>query len=169
MQIKQMISEKPTLLIVEDDDNDFVFLERALAMEKFETRVDRACDGVEAIEYLSGENAFANRDEHPLPSLIVLDLKMPRKGGFEVLSWLRERSEFESLPVVILSSSDEPGDVEKAYDLGANGYLVKPSSFLSYSEIVRTLRQFLLNGRPQNFAEHNSRTNHRALNSRQIV
>ena len=71
-----MISEKPTLLIVEDDDNDFVFLERALVMEKFEARVQRVCDGVEAIEYLSGENAFANRDKHPLPSFIVLDLKL---------------------------------------------------------------------------------------------
>jgi len=97
-----MNNQIPTLLIVEDDDNDFLFFERALAMEKFGAQVQRACDGAEAIEYLAGENDFANRDVHPLPNLMVLDLKMPRKNGFEVLAWLREHSEIGTLPVVVL-------------------------------------------------------------------
>ncbi len=164
-----MNDKNPTLLIVEDDENDFLFLQRALANEQFEVQVQHACDGVEAIEYLTGENDFANRDVHPLPNLMVLDLKMPRKNGFEVLAWLREHSEIGTLPVVVLSSSEEPADVENAYNLGATGFLVKPSSYLAYSEIVRTLKQFLANGYEQDSIEREARTYHRALNSRQVV
>jgi CheY-like chemotaxis protein len=164
-----MSDKIPTLLIVEDDDNDFIFLERALELEKFGAEVQRACDGVEAIEYLAGENDFANREVHPLPSLVVMDLKMPRKSGFEVLAWLREHCELETLPVVIFSSSEEPADVENAYNLGASGYLVKPSSYLSYPEIVRTLREFLVNGSEQNSKEGTARPFCKPLNSRQIV
>jgi len=164
-----MNNQLPTLLIVEDDENDFLFLQRALANEQFEVQVQHACDGVEAIEYLAGENDFANRDVHPLPNLMVLDLKMPRKNGFEVLAWLREHSEIGTLPVVVLSSSEEPADVENAYNLGATGFLVKPSSYLAYSEIVRTLKQFLANGYEQDPIEREARTYHRALNSRQVV
>jgi CheY-like chemotaxis protein len=159
----------PTLLIAEDDDNDFLFFERALGIEKFEANIRRACDGDEVIEYLCGENHFADREAHPLPNLMVLDLKMPRKNGFEVLEWLREHSDPETLPVVVFSSSEEPTDVQKAYELGASGYLVKPSSYLSYPEIIRTLREFLVNGTEHNSKERESKTNHKALNSRQVV
>jgi CheY-like chemotaxis protein len=164
-----MNNKIPTLLIAEDDDNDFIFLERALALEKFEANTRRACDGEEAIEYLAGENHFADRDAHPLPNLILLDLKMPRKNGFEVLAWLREHSELETLPVVVFSSSEEPADVENAYNLGASGYLVKPSSYLSYSEIVRTLREFLVNGYEHHSKEREVRTYRTPPNCRQIV
>jgi len=164
-----MNNKIPTLLIAEDDDNDFLFLERALAIEKFEANIRRACDGEEAIEYLVGENHFADRDAHPLPNLILLDLKMPRKNGFEVLAWVREHSELETLPVVVFSSSEECADVEKAYNLGASGYLVKPSSYLSYSEIVRTLREFLVNGYEHYSQEREVRTYRTQPNSRQIV
>lgn len=164
-----MNNQIPTLLIVEDDDNDFLFLERALAIEKFGAQVQRACDGAEAIEYLAGENDFANRDNHPLPQLIVLDLKMPRRNGFDVLAWMREHSELETLPVVVFSSSEEPADVEKAYELGAAGFLVKPSSYLAYFEIVRTLREFLVNGYEQKPGERKAATGPRAMNSRQAV
>jgi CheY-like chemotaxis protein len=159
----------PTLLIAEDDDNDFLFLERALGIEKFEANIRRACNGDEAIEYLCGENIYSDREAHPLPHLMVLDLKMPLKNGFEVLEWLREHSELETFPVVVFSSSEEPADVEKAYELGASGYLVKPSSYLSYGEIVRSLGEFLVNGSEPNLKEREAKANHRALNSRQVV
>src|SRR4051812_43567819 len=160
------MSEKiPTLLIAEDDDNDFVFLEEAMAMEKLDASIQRACDGVEAVEYLAGENRFANRDAYPLPELIVLDLKMPRKSGFEVLTWLRQHPDLGKLPVIVFSSSEEPADVKKAYSLGANAYLVKPSSYLSYSEVVRTLKGFLLHGFEQQFGENPIKTYHRPLSS----
>jgi CheY-like chemotaxis protein len=164
-----MNNQLPTVLIVEDDENDFLFLERALAIEKFGAHVQRACDGVEAIEYLAGENDFADRANHPLPQLIVLDLKMPRRNGFEVLAWMRQRPKLGALPVVVFSSSEEPGDVEKAYNLGASGYLVKPSSYLAYSEIVRTLGEFLVNGCEQKPGQRKARTAPRAMNSRQVV
>jgi CheY-like chemotaxis protein len=165
-----MNSDLPaTLLIAEDDDNDFLFLRRAFAAEKFEVQVQRACDGAEAIEYLCGENHFADREAYPLPNLLLLDLKMPRKNGFEVLAWLEEHPELESLPIVVFTSSEEPADVEQAYDLGVSGYLVKPSSYLSYPEIVRTLREFLMNGCAQDSRERKVRTYRNALNSRQMV
>jgi CheY-like chemotaxis protein len=104
-----------------------------------------------------------------MPNLIVLDLKMPRKNGFEVLAWLRQRSEPGTLPVVVLSSSEEPSDVENAYNLGAVGYLVKPSSYLSYTQIVRTLNEFLVNGGEQQAPGGEARAAHRAINSRQVV
>jgi CheY-like chemotaxis protein len=164
-----MNDTNPTLLIVEDDDNDYFFLERALVSAKFEVQIHRACDGLEAIEYLAGENDFADRENHPLPHLMVLDLKMPRKDGFEVLSWMREQAELGTLPVVVFSSSEEPGDVDNAYSLGASGYLVKPSSSSSYPEIVRKLKEFLVNGGEQTPIEREARTDHRVLNGRQGV
>jgi len=164
-----MNNQIPTLLIVEDDENDYFFLERALVAAKFEVQIQRACDGLEAIEYLAGENDFGNREVHPLPRLMVLDLKMPGKDGFEVLDWMRERPEFAALSVVVFSSSEESGDVENAYSLGASGYLVKPSSYLAYSEIVRTLGEFLVNGYEQKPAERKAETARRAMNSRQVV
>jgi CheY-like chemotaxis protein len=164
-----MNNQLPTLLIVEDDENDYFFLERALVAAKLEVQIQRACDGLEAIEYLAGENDFADREVHPLPHLMVLDLKMPGKDGFEVLAWMREQAELGTLPVVVFSSSEEPGDVENAYNLGAAGYLVKPSSYISYSEIVRTLGEFLVNGYEQKPAERKAGSARRAMNSREVV
>jgi CheY-like chemotaxis protein len=164
-----MNGNNSTLLIVEDDDNDYFFLERALVTANFEIQIHRACDGVEAIEYLAGENDFANRENHPLPHLMVLDLKMPRKDGFEVLDWMRKQAELGTLPVVVFSSSEEPGDVENAYSLGASAYLVKPSSSSLYPEIVRTIREFLVNGCEHKPGERKGGIVHRAVNSRQVV
>jgi CheY-like chemotaxis protein len=154
----------PTLLIAEDDDNDFLFFERALIAEKLEAQIRRACDGQEAIEYVRGDNHFADRDEHPLPDMIVLDLKMPRKSGFEVLAWLRKHPDFCDLPVIVFSSSEEHTDVERAYNLGASAYLVKPSSYTSYSEVVETLKQFLSDGCNQAAADRSVRTYHKSAN-----
>lgn len=153
-----MKSVIPTVLIAEDDDNDFLFLERALTVEKFEAKIHRACDGVEAIDYLAGNGHFANRKACPFPDLMVLDLKMPRKNGFDVLAWLRKFSISPHPPVVVFSSSQELKDVENAYQLGAWAYLVKPSSYLLYSEVVKTLRQILANGCERPDASHQVRT-----------
>jgi DNA-binding NarL/FixJ family response regulator len=92
---------------------------------------------------------------------MILDLKMPRKNGFEVLAWLRERPDFCKLPVVIFSSSEEPEDVEHAYNLGASAYLVKPSSYTSYSEVVETLKQFLSSGYDHSVVGRIVRTYHK--------
>jgi CheY-like chemotaxis protein len=91
-------------------------------------------DGEEAIAYLKGEDRFANRDEYPLPTLLLLDLKMPRKDGFGVLEWIRQQPSLRRLRVVVLTGSEDIYDVNRAYDLGANSFLVKP---LNMDEFVR--------------------------------
>jgi CheY-like chemotaxis protein len=91
-------------------------------------------NGEQAIAYLKGEGKYASREEYPLPSLLLLDLKMPRKNGFDVLEWIRQQPGLGSLRVVVLTSSDEIRDVNRAYQLGANSFLVKP---LDFSEFVR--------------------------------
>ena len=130
----------PTFLVAEDDADDFLFFERAVARE-FEADLRRARDGEEAITYLKGEGEFADRVAFPLPDLVVLDLKMPRVNGFEVLTWLRAHEHLGSLPVVIFTSSDDPGDMERAKALGVAAYLVKPTSILAYSQVVKSLRE----------------------------
>lgn len=86
-------------------------------------------DGQEAVDYLSGNGPYADRFAHPLPALVVLDLKMPRMSGFDVLAWLATKPEFRSLPAVVLSSSADESDIKRARQLGAREYFVKPHSF----------------------------------------
>jgi CheY-like chemotaxis protein len=129
----------PTLLVAEDDENDFLFL--GLAFSKANVQIDlrRVSNGDEAIEYLGGENHFADRAVHPLPRMIVLDLKMPSADGFDVLVWLRNQENLKNLPAVVLSNSDYPGDIEQARALGAKGYLVKPAGCEGYASVVQKL------------------------------
>ena len=128
-----------TILVVEDDPNDILLLERAF--EK--TRLSNPChivrDGEEAITYLSGQGRFADRGRYPLPGLLLLDLKMPRKTGFEVLGWLRAQPGLRRIPTVVMTSSNQISDINRAYDLGANSYVVKPGGFDQLLEVVRSL------------------------------
>jgi len=128
----------PTLLVAEDDENDFLFLGLALSKAKFHIDLRRVSNGDEAIEYLAGKNHFANRDAHPLPQLILLDLKMPAADGFDVLTWLREQDTLKNLPAVVLSNSDHPGDIQQARALGA-AYLVKPTACEGYATVAQSL------------------------------
>jgi CheY-like chemotaxis protein len=130
----------PTLLVAEDDENDFLVLGRALRTANFETDLRRVRDGAEVIGYLAGENGFADREMHPLPELILLDIKMPRKGGFDVLIWLRNHQHLKKLPAVVFSASDNPNDMQQARALGATAYLVKPSAYDGYPKVVQALR-----------------------------
>jgi CheY-like chemotaxis protein len=135
-----MKNQTPTLLVAEDDEDDFLFLGRALTNANFETDVRRVCDGVEAIEYLAGENHFADREAHPLPELVLLDLKMPRANGFDVLMWLRSDEKLKNLPAIVFSASDNPTDVARARALGATAYLIKPTAYDGYPKVVQALR-----------------------------
>lgn len=109
-----------------------------------------ARDGDEAVAYLAGEGEFADRARYPLPILLLLDLKLPRRSGLEVLEWLRRQPGLKRLPVVVLTTSREQGDVNRAYDLGANSYLVKPVALSALVDMVRTLDLYwvILNERP---------------------
>ena len=138
------VAEVHTVLFAEDDDNDSFFLERAFKQAKIANPLKRVNDGEEAIEYLSGHGKYSDREVFPLPCLLLLDLKMPRKNGFEVLQWIRAQPGLKRLPVVVLTSSREDPDINRAYDLAANTYLVKPVQFEGLVEMMKALTMYWL-------------------------
>src|ERR1044071_719812 len=103
-------------------------MQRAWKSGGLENPLHVAEAGDQAIEYLAGEGKFKDRDAHPLPCVMLLDLKLPGKNGLEVLAWLRGNAEFTRTVVIVLTTSREPRDIHEAYRLGANAYLVKPTS-----------------------------------------
>jgi CheY-like chemotaxis protein len=132
-------SNPQIILLAEDDPDDAELIRAAFRRAKMPQVLYWVGDGEEAISYLSGENGFVNRDKFPLPSVLLLDLKMPRKNGFEVLQWIRSHPTWAKLPVVILTSSDEPSDIKRAYECGATSYLTKSASFKNVLELLSTL------------------------------
>ncbi len=132
------------ILYAEDDTNDAFLLARAFEKVGVEWPLRVVHDGQEAIQYLSGLPPFDNRDEFPLPGLLLLDLKMPRKTGLEVLKWVRTAPQISTLPVLMLTSSNQETDVHRAYLLGANGYLVKPNDPRELLNMVEAIRSFWL-------------------------
>jgi len=133
-----------TILLVEDDPNDVLLIRRAFRKSDVANPIQVVGDGEEAIAYLSGRGPYADRERTPLPVLLLLDLKLPRKSGFEVLEWLRQQPGLKRLPVAVLTSSAETPDVNRAYDLGANSYLVKPVRFEGLLRMVQTLNLYWL-------------------------
>src|SRR5262249_13079512 len=115
-----MSARQATILHVEDDANDVLLFQHACRKAGVRVDVHTVTDGDEAVDYLKGSDKFSDRQEHPLPSLLLLDLKMPRVTGFDVLSWVRNQESFRRLPVVVLTSSNHDADVKRAYELGAN-------------------------------------------------
>lgn len=133
-----------TLLLAEDDPNDQLMMTRSLQKLGVPMKLRLVGDGEEAISYLAGEGVFGNREHFPLPKLTLLDLKMPRRSGLEVLEWIRSRPEIRTSVVVMLSSSDLPEDVRAAYQRGANSYLVKPNSVDRLNELNEALVTYWL-------------------------
>ena len=115
-----------TILLVEDNADDVFLMERALRAARIVNPMIVVESGQEAMDYLSGAGNFADRSAYPLPAVMFLDLKLPFVYGHDVLAWIRQRREFESLIVIILTSSNEARDLSRCYALGANSYLVKP-------------------------------------------
>lgn len=113
-------------LLIEDDSDDQVLIRRSFQKAPTATRIVVANDGDEALSYLSGIGTFSDRERFPLPCVILLDLKLPRRSGLEVLSWVRRHEVLGQVPVIILTSSYQEADIRSAYTLGANSYLVKP-------------------------------------------
>src|SRR5688500_9564098 len=134
----------PCILLAEDDENDVFFFERAAREANIANQISVVRDGQSAIDYSSGAGEFSDRNRFPLPCVIVLDLKMPRKTGMEVLEWLRAQSRVRTIPVIIFSSSAQGDDVEQAYALGANAFVVKPASVQKRTEFARLLKEFWL-------------------------
>ncbi len=132
------------ILYVEDDDNDVTLLRHVFAKAGIRNSLHTVHDGQAAMDYLAGNAHFADRAQHPLPGLMLLDLKLPYRSGMEVLAWLRRQQQFRRLPVVVFTSSSRPTDVAQAYDAGANGYLVKPNSLEELAALVKAVRDFWL-------------------------
>jgi CheY-like chemotaxis protein len=130
--------QQATILLVEDDPNDVLLMQRAFEKARLANPLRIVRDGEEAIDYLAGEGIYSDREKYPIPLLVLLDLKMPKRSGFEVLAWLRSQEYLSSLPVVVLTSSEEVPDVAKAYRLGANSYLVKPAQLDDLVQMMHT-------------------------------
>jgi CheY-like chemotaxis protein len=124
-----MSLREKNILYAEDDPNDILIFQMMFERAKLPHHLDTVPDGQAAIDWLSGKGVFQDRKKTPFPDILVLDLKMPRKSGFDVLEWVRSKPDLAKLPVVILSSSDHPGDVKRAEQLGATNYFVKSPSF----------------------------------------
>ena len=130
------------VLVAEDDPTDAFFLERTFSKMGVPVVLHFVRDGQEVVDYLRGELSFADRRVHPLPDLLLLDLKMPRLDGFDVLKWLRQQPVLKRLPVVIFTSSGQADDINRAYDLGANSYLVKPHAMDDLAGLVERFKQY---------------------------
>lgn len=132
------------ILLVEDNRDDVLMIQRAFHKANFHNPLQVVADGDAAVLYLSGQGPYSDRDQYPLPVLILLDLKLPRRSGFEVLEWLRQQPGLKRLLVVVLTSSRENIDINRAYELGANSYLVKPVKFAALLELVKNLNLYWL-------------------------
>jgi CheY-like chemotaxis protein len=146
-----MTGSGTAILLVEDDANDVILIRRAFAKAEIKNPVHTVEDGDAAVAYLGGEGAYADRGDHPLPGVVLLDLKLPRRSGLEVLEWVRQSPTLRRLPIVVLTSSRESADINRAYDLGANSYLVKPVGFDDLTDLVRILQGYWVgwNERPE--------------------
>ena len=139
-----MSTDDGTILLVEDDTNDIFFLQYAFETAHITNPLQVAVDGQQAIDYLSGTGRYADRSRFPFPCLMLLDLKLPVKMGFDVLRWIRKQPAMQSLPVVVLTSSSEREDIDEAYRLGARSYLVKPLSVPKRLELVNLIKSYWL-------------------------
>jgi CheY-like chemotaxis protein len=132
-----------TILQVEDDENDVMLLRHAMTKAGVENPIQVVNDGQEAIDYLKGVGKFANRVKFPMPSLVLLDLKLPYVMGLDVLKWIRQQPSM-ALPVVLLTASSEEADIATAYRLGANGFMVKPSEAAKLVDMAKAIKDFWL-------------------------
>jgi CheY-like chemotaxis protein len=133
-----------TILHVEDRPEDVFLLQYAFKRAEISNSIQIAVDGQDAIDYLAGVGKYADRQQFPFPCLVLLDLKLPIKMGLEVLEWIRSQPEFKSLIVIVLTSSIYEGDIKRAYDIGTNAFLVKPSDSNVTFDMCKALKHFWL-------------------------
>jgi CheY-like chemotaxis protein len=132
----------PTIFVVEDNPTDVMLIRRAFARAGIGNPLQFVSDGDAAVRYLAGEGAYADRAAFPLPAVMLLDLKLPRRSGLEILQWVRADPRLRRLPVVVLTSSNQSPDINRAYDLGANSYLVKPVEFDDLEKMIGTIHVY---------------------------
>jgi CheY-like chemotaxis protein len=138
------MSNAPPILVAEDDRNDIILLRRAFAEAKLPNRLVVVETGQDAIDYLAGNGIYGQRDQYPMPGLMLLDLKMPWMDGFDVLNWLRAQPRFAQLPVIVLTSSNLKSDRDRSRQLGVYDYRVKPHSFRELRRLLEEVCVSLL-------------------------
>ena len=136
-----MAARGAVLLLVEDDPNDVLFMCRALKKAQIRQTIRVASDGEAAIDYLQGSGIYGDRTRYPFPCLVLLDVKLPKKSGLEVLRWLRSHPEHKDLPVVMLTSSGQQEDRDEATRHGIEAYQVKPLSFDALVRLANEIRE----------------------------
>ncbi len=129
------------ILYVEDEETDVLLVQCALEKARITNPLKRVKNGDQAVAYLKGEGQYANREQNPIPGLVLLDLNLPRRSGMKVLEWIRQQPQFASLPVVIYTSSENPREQERAKEFGANEYIVKPSIISEIASTLQNLRE----------------------------
>src|SRR5579864_2722803 len=132
------------ILLAKDNEDYALLFQRALQTARIQANLLIVRDGKEAVDYLAGAEPYTDRVKHPFPKLLLLDLKMPRMDGFEVLSAVRQRLGFTRLPVIVLTHSDNPADIRRAYELGATSYFQKPDSLEGLDEMIHVLHAYWL-------------------------
>ena len=139
-----MFTTQAVVLLADDNEDDVVTLRHALRRARIEAPLHVVEDGEEAIAYLRGVGKFSNRAEFPLPDLFLLDLRMPKVDGFEVLEWLRQQPSLAPLRTIVLTASDDFFDVDRAYALGANSFLTKSMDLLDFGNTLEATFRYWL-------------------------
>lgn len=144
------MAEDRNILVVEDNEDDVLLIHRALQKGGIKAPVHVVRDGDEAIDYFSGTGKYQNTSSYPLPTIVLLDIRLPKRSGLEVLEWLKCHESLALLPVVVFTNSAEDIDIENAYRLGANSYLKKPYTLAETTALLKTIGEYWLdyNERP---------------------
>ncbi|GAA6620008.1 response regulator [Scytonema sp. NUACC26] len=138
----------PTVLVVEDSPDDLLFIQRTAVKTNLQLSLKSVTSGDEAVRYLLGEGSYGNRDIYPLPVLILTDTRMPKMGGLELVTWIKQQNDFKDLPIVVMSSSTDTDNAERFIALGISLYFVKPMSINGFQEILREV-MLLLSQNPE--------------------
>jgi len=137
-----------SVLLVEDNPDDVVLIRDAFQRAGIDCYLHLAADGDEAISYLDGKGDYSDREKHPLPAVVLIDLKLPGKSGHEVLAWMNRQKSLAHVMRMVLTGSDNPADADKSNRLGAHGYLIKPLTTEQLTGPGRNLRMILMGNRP---------------------
>jgi CheY-like chemotaxis protein len=137
------VFDEQVFLLAEDSENDVFLMQRAFKGAGVPNPLHVVKDGEEAMAYLRGAGPHSNRSEYPLPAVVLLDLNLPKKNGFEVLEWMRSQATLKRIVVIILTASNRSADADRAYDLGSNFYLTKPGKFEDLVKMAKCLHEWL--------------------------
>lgn len=143
-------SSKHFVLLAEDNADDLIFIQRAIGKAGVPISLLHVENGEEAMSYLLGEGSYCDRERYPFPALIVTNMKMPRMNGLELLTWIKQQPTLKHLPVLVMSSSENPDEMSEVAALGGSSYFVKTSSLDTLKEVVNHMMSFLppLNQQP---------------------